>query len=79
MSQWEQESKNSNTNQVKRINDIEEKVGETWSSYQELTVRLDKLTLTLNLNKGKMAAFSAASIVLGKSYFGANNDDNFEI
>lgn len=76
LDEWDAEAKGSKVNAVKRINAVEEKVAETWNSYQELTVRLDKLTLTLNLNRGKMAVFAATSLALGKSYFGANNNSD---
>ena len=71
MEKWQQQSKETNTNQIKRINVIEEKVDQAWSTYQDITVRLEKLNHNLNLNKGKIAAFKAVSKVFGENYFAA--------
>ena len=76
LQEWENESKKTKVNPIKRIEAVEEKVDQAWSSYQELTIRLDRLTSMLNLSKGKIAVFAAASIALGKSYFGARNENN---
>lgn len=70
MMKWEKGEKGQRGNGMRKINEMEERVEEAWMTYQDLTGRLDKIVATINRNQGKMAIFAAASMVLGRNYFG---------
>lgn len=75
LNKWEQQSRVTNTSQIKRINVMEEKVEQAWTSYQDITVRLEKLNQGLVGGQSKISVFKAVSAMFGNSYFAPEQDN----